>query len=158
MAEQAQGLGSVTRDGGVTHAERGDLGAAAVVEVHGFLGDFARDIGEQLLAGGGQLSGVRCGSGQQGQRSPGDGSAGGRELAGQELALLTVGFERLAIDEHKLGAHQVDELLASVAARVVQNQHDVRLGSLQVGQSVGEEVLAHGGDVLHLNDFGRTEK
>ena len=158
MAEQAQGFGGVTRDGGVAHAERGDLGAAAVVEVHGFLGDFAGDIGEQLLAGGGQFGGVRCGGGQQGQRSPGDGAAGGRELAGQELALLAIGFESLAVDEGELRAHQVDELLAAVTARVVQNQHDVRLGSLQVGQGVSEEVLAHGGNVLHLNDFGRTEE
>ena len=41
VAEQTQSLRGVTGNRGVTHTERGDFGAAAVVAVHRLLGNFA---------------------------------------------------------------------------------------------------------------------
>ena len=41
---------------------------------------------------------------------------------------------------------------------MVQNEHDVRLGGVQVCERIGQKLVAHGGDVLNLNDLRRTEQ
>ena len=41
---------------------------------------------------------------------------------------------------------------------MVQNEHDVRLGGVQVGERIGQKLVAHGGEVLNLNDLRRTEQ
>ena len=131
-------------DRGVGDLERVGLDAAAVVLVDRRLGDLLGRVGEQLLAGRGELGEV-VGEGRRDrpERARCDLASGRRELRLREVVLLGVLLELGADDlDAAAGARadRVEQLLAADAARVTEDDDRARPpGAFEVVEHVGQE-------------------
>ena len=126
MAQQHERVAPPAGDGCIRHLERVRLDPPAVVAVDRDLGDLIGGIGQQLLAGAGELGEiVRERGHQRADRAPGDPPARGGELVGDELLLLLVllRFDADDLDAAaKPPADRVEQLLTAHTAGMAEHE------------------------------------